>query len=150
MSHREDCELWCQVRESKPALNGFKKRGSRQCGWAQKWEWIRIWSLLMTEQCGHLPKGRLKLTRQRALNDFLLLFSQCFCFLSLQEVVAHWIAECRLSIEQARLLTLKTASKIDTLGNRKARKEVSCFFGSLGLGPVRWIPAHFQKITSWN
>ncbi|KAJ7404242.1 acyl-CoA dehydrogenase family member 11 [Pitangus sulphuratus] len=41
------------------------------------------------------------------------------------EVVAHWIAECRLSIEQARLLTLKTARKIDMLGNRKARKEVA-------------------------
>ncbi|NXP79621.1 ACD11 dehydrogenase, partial [Ramphastos sulfuratus] len=41
------------------------------------------------------------------------------------EVVAHWIAECRLSIDQARLLTLHTASKIDTLGNRKARKEVA-------------------------
>ncbi|XP_009862786.1 PREDICTED: acyl-CoA dehydrogenase family member 11-like, partial [Apaloderma vittatum] len=39
------------------------------------------------------------------------------------EVVAHWIAECRLSIEQARLLTLKAASIIDRLGNRKARKE---------------------------
>uniref|UniRef100_A0A8B9P4S8 Acyl-CoA dehydrogenase family member 11 n=1 Tax=Apteryx owenii TaxID=8824 RepID=A0A8B9P4S8_APTOW len=41
------------------------------------------------------------------------------------EVVAHWIAECRLSIEQARLLTLKTASIIDMLGNRQARKEVA-------------------------
>uniref|UniRef100_A0A672TNE8 Acyl-CoA dehydrogenase family member 11 n=1 Tax=Strigops habroptila TaxID=2489341 RepID=A0A672TNE8_STRHB len=41
------------------------------------------------------------------------------------EVVAHWIAESRLSIEQARLLTLRTASKIDALGNRKARKEVA-------------------------
>ncbi|NXS51174.1 ACD11 dehydrogenase, partial [Brachypteracias leptosomus] len=41
------------------------------------------------------------------------------------EVVAHWIAECRLSIEQARLLTLQAASKIDALGNRKARKEVA-------------------------
>uniref|UniRef100_A0A8C4TSB2 Acyl-CoA dehydrogenase family member 11 n=1 Tax=Falco tinnunculus TaxID=100819 RepID=A0A8C4TSB2_FALTI len=41
------------------------------------------------------------------------------------EVVAHWIAECRLSIEQARLLTLKTARRIDTLGNRRARKEVA-------------------------
>ena len=50
----------------------------------------------------------------------------------LQEVVAHWIAECRLSIEQARLLTLKTASKIDMLGNRKARREVKCFLAALG------------------
>ncbi|NXN92990.1 ACD11 dehydrogenase, partial [Rhinopomastus cyanomelas] len=41
------------------------------------------------------------------------------------EVVAHWIAESRLSIEQARLLTLRAASKIDTLGNRQARKEVA-------------------------
>ncbi|XP_053122460.1 acyl-CoA dehydrogenase family member 11 isoform X3 [Hemicordylus capensis] len=41
------------------------------------------------------------------------------------EVVAHWIAECRIAIEQARLLTLKAASRIDTLGNREARKEVS-------------------------
>ncbi|NXR56205.1 ACD11 dehydrogenase, partial [Hippolais icterina] len=41
------------------------------------------------------------------------------------EVVAHWIAECRLSIEQARLLTLQTARKIDMLGNRRARKEVA-------------------------
>uniref|UniRef100_A0A8C0B4R1 Acyl-CoA dehydrogenase family member 11 n=1 Tax=Buteo japonicus TaxID=224669 RepID=A0A8C0B4R1_9AVES len=41
------------------------------------------------------------------------------------EVVAHWIAECHLSTEQARLLTLKTASKLDMLGNRKARKEVA-------------------------
>uniref|UniRef100_A0A8D2MAJ8 Acyl-CoA dehydrogenase family member 11 n=1 Tax=Zonotrichia albicollis TaxID=44394 RepID=A0A8D2MAJ8_ZONAL len=41
------------------------------------------------------------------------------------EVVAHWIAECRLSIEQARLLTLQTARKIDMLGNRRARREVA-------------------------
>ncbi|NXN06424.1 ACD11 dehydrogenase, partial [Indicator maculatus] len=41
------------------------------------------------------------------------------------EAIAHWIAECRLSINQARLLTLHTASKIDTLGNRRARKEVA-------------------------
>lgn len=60
--------------------------------------------------------------------------------LSPQEVVAHWIAECRLSIEQARLLTLKTASKIDTLGNRRARKEVSLLAaGTCAFSQENWL-----------
>lgn len=41
-----------------------------------------------------------------------------------QEVVAHWIAECRLMIEQARLLTLHAAHALDTVGSRAARKQV--------------------------
>lgn len=41
-----------------------------------------------------------------------------------QEVVAHWIAECRLMIEQTRLLTLHAAHALDTLGSRTARKQV--------------------------
>uniref|UniRef100_A0A8C9ZVZ9 Acyl-CoA dehydrogenase family member 11 n=1 Tax=Sander lucioperca TaxID=283035 RepID=A0A8C9ZVZ9_SANLU len=41
------------------------------------------------------------------------------------EVVAHWIAECRLMIEQTRLLTLHAAYALDTLGSRAARKQIA-------------------------
>ncbi|XP_054479307.1 acyl-CoA dehydrogenase family member 11 [Anoplopoma fimbria] len=41
------------------------------------------------------------------------------------EVVAHWIAECRLMIEQTRLLTLDAAHALDTLGSRAARKQIA-------------------------
>ncbi|KAF6716777.1 Acyl-CoA dehydrogenase family member 11 [Oryzias melastigma] len=41
------------------------------------------------------------------------------------EVVAHWIADCRLLIEQTRLLTLCAAKALDTLGSRNARKQIA-------------------------
>ncbi|XP_076014257.1 acyl-CoA dehydrogenase family member 11 [Genypterus blacodes] len=41
------------------------------------------------------------------------------------EVVAHWIAECRLMIEQTRLLTLHAAHALDTVGSRAARKQIA-------------------------
>jgi acyl-CoA dehydrogenase len=40
-------------------------------------------------------------------------------------VVERWIAEARVRIEQARLLTLKTAWLMDTVGNKGARTEIS-------------------------
>jgi acyl-CoA dehydrogenase len=40
-------------------------------------------------------------------------------------VVQRWIAEARVKIEQVRLLVLKTAWLMDTVGNRGARIEVS-------------------------
>jgi acyl-CoA dehydrogenase len=42
-----------------------------------------------------------------------------------QGVVQHWIAEARIRIEQVRLLTLKTAWLMDTIGNKGARVEIS-------------------------
>jgi acyl-CoA dehydrogenase len=39
--------------------------------------------------------------------------------------IQDWIAEARIEIEMARLLTLKTAWLMDTLGNRHARTEIA-------------------------
>jgi acyl-CoA dehydrogenase len=42
-----------------------------------------------------------------------------------QGVVRQWIADARMRIEQARLLVLKTAWLMDTVGNKGARVEIS-------------------------
>uniref|UniRef100_A0A3Q0SUV6 Acyl-CoA dehydrogenase family member 11 n=1 Tax=Amphilophus citrinellus TaxID=61819 RepID=A0A3Q0SUV6_AMPCI len=41
------------------------------------------------------------------------------------EVVGHWVAECRLMIEQTRLLTLHAAHALDTVGSRAAHKQIA-------------------------
>ncbi|MCL6452516.1 MAG: acyl-CoA dehydrogenase family protein [Alicyclobacillus sp.] len=42
-----------------------------------------------------------------------------------QGVIRQWIAKSRMEIEQARLLTLEAASRMDALGNRAARSYIA-------------------------
>lgn len=44
---------------------------------------------------------------------------------SKQGVVRKWIADARLAIDQSRLLVLRTAWLMDTVGNKAARKEIA-------------------------
>ncbi|MBP1949401.1 acyl-CoA dehydrogenase [Virgibacillus litoralis] len=65
---------------------------------------------------------------ERALEDLCKRVQDRVAFgkkLADQGVVQVWIAESRIDIEQARLLTLKAAYMMDTVGNKEAKTEIA-------------------------
>ncbi|MFZ3577114.1 acyl-CoA dehydrogenase [Virgibacillus sp. DJP39] len=67
-------------------------------------------------------------TAERALEDLCKRVQNREAFgkkLAAQGVVQEWIADSRIDIEQARLLTLKAAYMMDTVGNKAAKTEIA-------------------------
>ncbi|KGP90559.1 acyl-CoA dehydrogenase [Pontibacillus chungwhensis BH030062] len=65
---------------------------------------------------------------ERALDDLCKRTQNRVAFhqpLAEQGVVREWIANSRIEIEQARLLTLKAAYMMDTVGNKEAKSEIA-------------------------
>ncbi|MEC3883507.1 acyl-CoA dehydrogenase [Halobacillus sp. HZG1] len=65
---------------------------------------------------------------ERALEDLCKRVQKREAFhrpLADQGVVREWIADSRIELEQARLLTLKAAYMMDTVGNKEAKTEIA-------------------------
>ncbi|MFD1029885.1 acyl-CoA dehydrogenase [Metaplanococcus flavidus] len=65
---------------------------------------------------------------ERALEEMCMRVQERSPFgkpLANQGVIREWIADSRIDIEQARLLTLKAAYMMDTVGNKEAKAEIA-------------------------
>ena len=81
---------------------------------------------------------------ERALERMCRRTSQRVAFgkpVSEQGVTVERIAECRIAIEQARLLTLHAAHRMDTVGNKVAKAEIAMIKVA--------VPAMACKVVDW-
>lgn len=65
---------------------------------------------------------------ERALEDLCVRVENRIAFhkpLAEQGVIQEWIADSRIELEQARLLTLKAAYMMDTVGNKASKTEIA-------------------------
>ncbi|MFJ7508211.1 acyl-CoA dehydrogenase [Peribacillus simplex] len=65
---------------------------------------------------------------ERALEELCKRIQNRIAFgktLARQGVIMEWVADSRIEIEQARLLTLKAAYMMDTVGNKEAKAEIA-------------------------
>ncbi|PRS32806.1 acyl-CoA dehydrogenase [Bacillus sp. RJGP41] len=65
---------------------------------------------------------------ERALKELCKRIQERVAFgktLARQGVIMEWVADSRIEIEQARLLTLKAAYMMDTVGNKEAKAEIA-------------------------
>lgn len=65
---------------------------------------------------------------ERALEELCKRIQERVAFgktLARQGVIMEWVADSRIEIEQARLLTLKAAYMMDTVGNKEAKAEIA-------------------------
>jgi acyl-CoA dehydrogenase len=81
---------------------------------------------------------------ERALERLCRRTSQRVAFgkpVSEQGVTVERVAECRIAIEQARLLTLHAAHRMDTVGNKVAKAEIAMIKVA--------VPAMACKVVDW-